>query len=161
MFLPNNSCRVPEESFLSLSQLLPPTTSAAPWFRHKRTRTHTCMRSCSEVLITWPGEAGGSLTSASHKGIFKKWNYDNEERNNACVIENVQYMDMTIWSQGATQMGMMCLKMDLGLKEMRTLSLMRGQITAADVVDGDWMKSESRAKVVLDDDLTAPPLRFD
>lgn len=46
-------------------------------------------------------------------------------------------MDMTIWSQGATQMGMMCLKMDLGLKEMRTLSLMRGQITAADVVDGD------------------------
>lgn len=151
---------VPEESFpLSESTFTPDNPSAAPWFRnkHKHTRTYTCMRSCNDVLIT--DEAGGSLTSAGHRGIFKKkWNCDNEERHNACVIENVQYADMTIWiSQGAAQMGMMCLKMDWGLKEMRTLSLMCGQITAAEVVDGDWMKSKSQAKVVLGDD----PQRFD
>lgn len=35
------------------------------------------------------------------------------------------------------KMGMMYLKMDLSWMEMRTLSLMCGQITAAKVVDGD------------------------
>lgn len=56
-------------------------------------------------------------------------------------------------------MGMMYLRMDLSWMEMRVLSLMCRQITAAKVVDGDQMETESQAslsKAVLDDDLMDP-----
>lgn len=47
----------------------------------------------------------------------------------------------------AAEMAITHLKMDFRLSEMRPLSLMRRQITAAKVVDGDQMEAEAQVSL--------------